>query len=125
MASVPNDEIIYKILTVDQWREAKQVGRFDGAPVDLADGYIHFSRANQVEETAAKHFTGQQNLLLVGVKASAIAADLRYDVSRGGDLFPHLYGALPLAAVTSVDQLELGPDGLHCFPDSVNRVGTE
>ena len=109
-------KIIYKICPEVLWRAAENAGRFDGAPVDLADGFIHFSTAAQVEETAAKHFAGQANLLLVSVDAARLGASLRYEPSRGGALFPHLYAPLELAAVLRVDELPLGPDGRHVFP---------
>ena len=109
--------LIYKIVPRTLWREAERTGSFAGAPVDLADGYIHFSTATQVRETAAKHFAGQQDLLLISVNASALGAALKFEVSRGGALFPHLYGELPLAAVLKVEPLPLGDDGLHIFPE--------
>ncbi len=87
--------IIYKIMTLAQWRQAEAAGRFEGAPVDLADGYIHFSDAATVRETAARHFAGQADLVLVAVAADALGGDLKWEVSRGGALFPHLYASLP------------------------------
>src|SRR5690606_36597717 len=111
------NEIIYKIAPRGLWAQAEQAGSFNGAPVDIADGYIHFSTATQMRETTAKHFAGQQNLLLISVNASALGAALKFEVSRGGALFPHLYGELPLAAVLKVDPLPLGEDGLHIFPE--------
>ncbi|MFQ0813828.1 dihydroorotate dehydrogenase [Brucella anthropi] len=110
-------QIIYKIAPRTLWAQAEQAGSFTGAPVDIADGFIHFSTAKQVRETAAKHFAGQQDLLLIHVNASALGAGLKFEVSRGGALFPHLYGELPLAAVLQVDPLPLGNDGLHIFPE--------
>jgi len=110
-------QIIYKIAPRDLWAQAEQAGSFAGAPVDITDGYIHFSTATQVRETAAKHFAGQQDLLLISVSASALGAALKFEVSRGGALFPHLYGKLPLAAVSKVEPLLLGDDGLHIFPE--------
>lgn len=107
---------IYKICPQPLWREAERAGRFLGAPVDVADGFIHFSTAAQVEETARKHFGGQTDLLLIAVDGERLGDALRYEVSRGGALFPHLYGPLDLAAVTSVQPLPLGADGLHDFP---------
>lgn len=109
--------LIYKIVPEALWREAERTGHFAGAPVDLADGFIHFSTAEQVRETAAKHFAGQADLLLVAVESDRLGEALRYEPSRGGDLFPHLYGALPVASVRSVERLELGPDGRHLFPE--------
>ena len=108
--------IIYKICPEPLWREAESAGRFDGAPIDLADGYIHFSGADQVQETAAKHFSGQAGLLLVAVDAGKLGEALKWEVSRGGALFPHLYEALDLSAVLWVKPLPLGADGGHVFP---------
>jgi uncharacterized protein (DUF952 family) len=108
--------LIYKISPRGAWREAERLGRFDGAPVDLADGFIHFSAAHQVAETAAKHFRGQGDLVLAAVDADRLGADLRWEPSRGGDLFPHLYGPLPMAAVASVVDLPLGEDGIPIVP---------
>ena len=109
--------LIYKICPRALWREAEGLGRFTGAPIDLADGFIHFSTAAQVAETAARHFAGQDDLLLVAVEADRLGPALRFEPSRGGDLFPHLYGDLPLAAVVSVVEMPLGPDGRHSFPE--------
>ncbi len=81
--------------------------------VDLADGYIHFSTAAQVQETAARHFAGQTELLLVAVDPAALGEALRWEPSRGGDLFPHLYQPLPLSAVRWTEALPLGADGRH------------
>lgn len=108
---------IYKIVPRSLWDEAVAKGRFDGAPVDLADGYIHFSTAGQVRETAAKHFRGQHDLLLVAVSGEALGEALRYEPSRGGDLFPHLYGPLDPAQALFVEPLPLGEDGTHRFPE--------
>ena len=107
---------IYKISTTALWREAERAGAFTGAPVDVADGFIHFSTAAQVAETAARHFAGAADLVLVAVDAAALGAALRYESSRGGALFPHLYGTLPLSAVRWVRPLPLGANG-HVFPE--------
>jgi uncharacterized protein (DUF952 family) len=107
---------IYKIVTSEQWRHAEANGRFDGAPIDIADGYIHFSDARTVRETAARHFAGQSDLILVAVEAERLGEALKWEVSRGGALFPHLYGSLRLEAVTSVTPLPLGDDDRHVFP---------
>ena len=112
-------DLVYKICPEKLWREAEAAGRFEGAPVDLADGYIHFSTAEQVRETARRHFSGESGLLLVTVDASALGSDLRYEPSRGGELFPHLYGPLQLSAVRRVEPLPLGPDGTHVFPAEI------
>jgi uncharacterized protein (DUF952 family) len=107
---------IYKICPRALWQDAERKGRFDGAPIDAADGFIHFSTADQVRETAAKHFAGQDDLLLLAVDGDRLGAALKYEVSRGGALFPHLYASLDLAAVLWVKPLPLGPSGEHQFP---------
>ncbi len=112
----PDGALIYKIVPEPLWRAAEAAGRFDGAGVDLADGYIHFSTAAQVEETAARHFTAQPGLLLVAVDAGVLGAALRWEPSRGGVLFPHLYQPLGLEAVRWAAPLPVGPDGRHRFP---------
>lgn len=111
--------LIYKITPETAWRAAETAGVFDGAPVDRADGYIHFSTAAQARETAARHFSGQHGLLLVSVEAAALGPALRWEASRGGALFPHLYGPLPMSAVRAIVPLNLDPDGRHRFPDEV------
>lgn len=107
---------VYKIVPAALWRQAERDGLFRGSAVDLRDGFIHFSSASQAVETAAKHFAGQDDLLLVTVDAERLGASLKWEPSRGGALFPHLYGDLSLAAVRKVEPLPLGPDGRHRFP---------
>ena len=107
--------LIYKITPEVPWRAAERAGQFAGAAVDLADGFIHFSTATQARETAARHFAGQAGLLLVTVEADALGPALRWEPSRGGELFPHLYAPLPMAAVREVSALPLDADG-HRFP---------
>ncbi|CAG1014064.1 MAG: DUF952 domain-containing protein [Rhizobiaceae bacterium] len=108
--------IIYKICPKDLWRAAETAGVFDGAPIDHADGFIHFSTSDQVAETAAKHFAGQRDLLLVAVDAQRLGPALKYEVSRGGALFPHLYAPMPLSAVIWARPLPLDAAGVHAFP---------
>ncbi|MBX9992802.1 DUF952 domain-containing protein [Phreatobacter oligotrophus] len=108
---------IYKISPRAAWQQAESAGRFTGAPVDIADGYIHFSTAAQAVETAAKHFAGQADLVLVAVDAARLGEALRWEPSRGGALFPHLYADLMMDAVLWVKPLPLGADGRHTFPD--------
>lgn len=108
---------IYKIVPQGLWAQAEKSGLFEGAAVDIMDGYIHFSTREQVYETAAKHFAGQTDLLLVSVDAEKLGDKLLYEVSRGGALFPHLYAPLPMGAVTKVEPLTLDADGLHIFPE--------
>ncbi len=107
---------VYKICPAALWHEAERDGVFRGAPIDLADGFIHFSAADQVAETAAKHFAGQADLLLVSIDTDCLGDRLIWETSRGGALFPHLYGVLDLKAVTKVEALSLEPDGHHTFP---------
>jgi uncharacterized protein (DUF952 family) len=116
---VTNPDLIFKITPAPLWREAERAGTFQGAPVDLADGFIHFSTAAQAPETAARHFAGLKDLVLIAVETAALGAALRWEPSRGGALFPHLYGPLPLSAVRWVGPLRLGPDGRHVFPDAL------
>lgn len=113
---------IFKIVPADLWMQAEPAGRFAGAPVDFADGYIHFSTARQARETARRHFAGQHGLLLVRIDAGALGTALRWEPSRGGDLFPHLYGDLPLSAVVSVVALPMAPDGTHAFPEDFDAA---
>ena len=108
---------IYKICENALWREAERAGLFRGAPVDARDGFIHFSTAAQVRETAARHFAGAADLMLIAVETAALGGALRWEVSRGGDLFPHLYGPVPLAAVLWAKPLPLGSDRRHVFPE--------
>jgi uncharacterized protein (DUF952 family) len=116
-AAAPQPSTLYKILPRALWQAAERAGRLTGAPVDVADGYIHFSTAAQVQETAARHFAGQHDLVLVAVDAKLLGEALKWEPSRGGALFPHLYGPLDLAAVAGVWPLPLGPDGRHIFPE--------
>lgn len=117
MSSTP--DIIYKIVTKPQWNRAVQEGVFQGAPVDIQDGYIHFSTAEQVRETAEKHFKGQAELLLVRVRTRSLGDRLRYEPSRNDQLFPHLYSPLNLGDVIEVVPLKLAADGTHEFPDKL------
>ena len=107
---------LYKICPAPLWKEAERTGVFRGSEVDRRDGFIHFSNASQVVETAGKHFAGQSDLLLVRIDSAKLGDSLKWELSRGGQLFPHLYGDLDLAAVTRVEPLPLGPDGRHVFP---------
>lgn len=110
---------IYKILPRPDWETAVAAGTYAGAPVDLADGYIHFSTAEQVAETAAKHFSGQRDLVLVAVEADALGAALKWEPSRGGALFPHLYATLDVAHARDVQALPLDADGVPIIPEGL------
>lgn len=94
----------FKILTAAQWAQFEADGIFHGAPVDLADGYIHLSAADQVQGTLDKHFAGQEGLVIAEVDLEMLGDDVRWEVSRGGALFPHLYGSLPMSAVVRVQE---------------------
>jgi uncharacterized protein (DUF952 family) len=107
---------IYKICESTQWAQAERDGEYRGSAVDFADGYIHFSTATQVAGTAAKHFAGMSDLVVVAAGAEVLGAALKWEQSRGGALFPHLYGALPLTAVRWVRPLRRDDDGRHAFP---------
>lgn len=108
--------IIYKICDRALWNTAERQGVFMGASVDLDDGYIHFSDAGTVAETAARHFAGKDDLLLISVDSGLLGASLKWETSRGGVRFPHLYGDLPLNAVVKVEPLPLDAGGMHIFP---------
>jgi uncharacterized protein (DUF952 family) len=110
---------IYKICEAARWAEAERAGEFRGSDVDLADGYIHFSTAGQVAETAAKHFARMPKLVLVAVAAEDLSGTLKWEPSRGGALFPHLYGVLPMSAVRWAKPLPLDADGTHVFPPEI------
>ncbi len=109
--------LIFKIVAAEEWRVAEVSGVFAGSAVDRQDGYIHFSTAEQAPETAARWFAGRGDLVLAAVEADALGAALRWEPSRGGALFPHLYGDLPLSALAWVRALPLGADGRHVFGD--------
>jgi len=106
---------IYKIFRAAEWEEVQAHGSFAGSPDDLRDGFIHFSTAEQLEGTAARHFAGEGDLVLAAVEAEPLGEALRWEASRGGKLFPHLYAPLPLAAVARTWPLPI-VDGVHQFP---------
>ena len=108
---------IYKILRAEDFAALDRDGETAGAPVDLADGYIHFSTAAQVAETAARYFAGADDLVLAAVEAAPLGAALKWEPSRGGDLFPHLYRRLRRSDLAWIAPLPLGRDGTHRFPD--------
>jgi uncharacterized protein (DUF952 family) len=103
---------VYKILRRDEWRRAQAAGAFAGSAVDHRDGYIHMSTAAQAQETARLHFKGQGDLVVLEIEAESLGAGLRWEASRGGQLFPHLYGNLPAAHVTAVLEAPLDGDGV-------------
>ncbi len=107
--------VVYKIVATEEWAKAQAAGVFTGAAVDRTDGFIHFSTAEQAPETAAKWFAGRGDLTLAAIDADALGDDLRWEPSRGGALFPHLYGDLPMSAVLWSRPLPLAEDGRHVF----------
>ena len=107
--------ILYKIVSAAEWRAAEARGVFEGATVDLKDGFIHLSTGRQMRETAARHFAGQDGLLLVGFREEDLP-NLRWEPSRGGDLFPHVYGSIKTALAVSQEPLSL-ENGVHRFPE--------
>ena len=108
---------IYKISPASAWREAERQGVYRGSADDARDGFIHFSTASQVAETARKHFFGQTGLFLVAVDADALGDALRWEPSRNDELFPHLYGELDLGAVTAILDMRARSDGYHDIPE--------
>ena len=116
IARTIHNTVVYKICPAALWRAGEAAGLFTGAAVDLRDGYIHLSARDQVAQTAALHFAGQDDLLLIAVDADALGDALKWEPSRGGALFPHLYGNLPLSAVRWVKAIPIGTDGRHVMP---------
>lgn len=110
---------IYHICRREEWEKAQAAGRYGGSSQDAADGFIHFSTAAQVEESAARHRAGQSGLVLLAVDPEVLGATLKWEPSRQGALFPHLYGELPLAALQGAWDLPLGPNSRHVFPAAV------
>jgi uncharacterized protein (DUF952 family) len=108
---------IYKICPASAWREAERQGVYRGSADDARDGFIHFSTASQVAETAKKHFFGQTGLFLIAVDADVLGQALRWERSRNNELFPHLYGELDLGAVTGVLNMHARSDGTHDIPE--------
>jgi uncharacterized protein (DUF952 family) len=109
--------VIYKICRRKEWLAAERHGEYHGSEADARDGFIHFSTAAQLPGTAAKHFAGAVDLLLVAVEADALGHALKWEMSRGGDLFPHLYAALPLSAVRWTRPLTDEVDGVRAMPE--------
>lgn len=107
---------IYHMCTSEEWRAAEAEGVYNGSSQDAADGFIHFSTAAQVVTSAAKHRAGQAGLVLLSVDPAPLGEALKWEEARGGDPFPHLYGPLPVTAVSAAVDLPLGPDGRHVFP---------
>jgi uncharacterized protein (DUF952 family) len=112
--------VAYKLVDQAEWAEARATGAYDGSAVDRADGYLHMSTTAQLAETARRHYAGRGRLVLVALDPSALGEALRWEPSRGGDLFPHLYGALPTSAVLSERALSVAADGTMIFKDGAS-----
>ena len=110
-------DLVFKIVGAAEWRAAEAAGVFFGSDADRADGFIHFSSAAQAPGTAEKWFKGRRDLMLAAINSHSLGAGLRWEPSRGGELFPHLYGPLPMSAVVWSRLLSLGDDGRHRFGD--------
>lgn len=108
---------LFKVVSKTTWQAAEREGVFRGVGIDVADGFIHLSAAGQVVETVEKHFAGQTDLVLVSVDADALGETLKWEPSRGGALFPHVYGEISIEAVIEVVALPRSDDGTHEFPD--------
>ena len=111
-----NTNRIYHVCRAEEWRAARAAGSHAGSSQDLADGFIHCSDASQVVASVAKHRAGQDGLVILEIDGAALGATLRWEKSRGGALFPHIHGVLPVAAVLRSADLPLGADGRHHFP---------
>ena len=111
--------LIFKLFRKDEWLKFKASGKTDGAPIDVSDGFIHFSKASQVKETAAKHFKADKDLILLSCKAEHLKPDLKWEISRGGELFPHLYRKLVLKDIKARYDIPK-VNGLHKFPDIIS-----
>lgn len=120
MTAVPGTpEYIYKIATREAYATSRDGGVFTGMPIDVADGYIHFSTAAQLAETLALHFRGQRDLVLMAVPTATFATGLAWEPSRGGELFPHLYAPLPMSVLAWAEPIEVAPDGGCALPPGV------
>ena len=111
--------LVLKILSASDWNSAVSSGVYSGSSDDLRDGYIHFSTAQQVAGTAAKHFAGQADLVVAAIPADLLGPALKWEASRDGDLFPHLYGVLDPALAAWVEPMPLGDNGVHVLPQSL------
>ena len=116
MSEVESSQTLYKVIASEVWLAAEAEGEFAGVGIDLDDGFIHLSSGSQVVETVARYFSGQGGLLLVAVDAQKLGDTLRWEPSRNGDLFPHVYGSIKMEAVIRVDKLPVNQDGSHRFP---------
>lgn len=110
-------DLAYKIADAEEWAAARATGAYAGSAVDLADGYIHMSTAAQLAETVRRHYAGRRDLIVARIDLSILGDTLKWEPSRGGDLFPHLYGRLPMTAVTAERAAHAARDGRLMFQD--------
>jgi len=118
-APLRNPDLVYKVVTQTAYREESRDGVFHGMPIDRADGFCHLSSGKQLGETLSLHFRGQRDLLILAVRSYDLGTLLRWEPSRGGQLFPHYYGHLPLSAVAWTAGVSVGPDGEVDLPEAV------
>lgn len=116
---MPDADFVYKIASRPVFEASRAAGRFLGMPIDVTDGYVHFSTAAQLAETLRLHFAGTAELIVFSVRGAALGAALRWEPSRGGQLFPHLYGELPMSALIDQASLSVAPDGSVTLPEWV------
>lgn len=114
-----NPDFIYKIASAENFADAKAAGTYTGMPIDEQDGYVHFSTAAQLAETLSLHFKGQAGLVLFAVRSADMGSKLVWEASRGGQLFPHVYGSFPMAAVAWQGTVDVGADGSVTLPAEV------
>lgn len=107
---------IYHVCRADEWEAALNFGFYSGSSQDIADGFIHFSSKDQVRQSVMKHRAGQDHLVMLCVDQNALGESLKWEASKKGELFPHVYGKVPLSAVRDVYPLQLSPDEEHIFP---------
>lgn len=118
-APMSQPEFIYKIATEAAYAPARTASSFAGMPIDFADGYIHFSSADQLSETLRLHFAGQSDLVLLAVRTADVVGDLKWEASRGGALFPHLFAPLPTSAIAWEAPIAVAADGTCSLPEAV------
>lgn len=116
------EAMIFKILDKNEWAATQEMGEYSGSVDDLRDGFVHFSTASQLAETAAKHFAGRENLLLLGIETHVLGESLKWEASRGGQLFPHLYGSFAVEQVSIVADFPLDESGCHVIPHQIDRL---
>lgn len=121
--SAPTDATAFKIIDAAEWRDARAAGAYAGSAVDLADGYIHLSSQAQLAETAAKHYAGRSDLMLLDVDLASLGEAIVWEPSRGGALFPHIYGPLTVAAVTRERSLSVTSEGVMVFEEASSEAG--